>query len=155
MAITVAQFRTDFSEFADNVAYPDAGITFYLNLAYAMLNADIWGNQLDIGAELFAAHNIVLEKRAQLEAATGQVPGANTGAINSKSVDKVSLGFDTGSSTREGASHYNLTTYGTRLWRLIMMFGKCPIFVGVGAVPSGSGLAWPGPLTTPGFSNFG
>jgi hypothetical protein len=154
MAITVAQFRIDFPAFADVAAYPEASLTFWLNLAYSMLNANVWGNQLDIAAELYTAHNIVLEKRAELEAANGDVPGTTTGPINSKSVDKISVGFDTGAATREGASHYNMTIYGTRLWRLILMFGKSPIFVGVGAVPVGSGLAWPGPLTTPGMSNF-
>jgi hypothetical protein len=154
MTILAAQFRIDYPEFADITVYPDSAVTFSLTFAYSMLNAAVWGSQLDIAAELYAAHNLAIEKRAQLEAANGEVPGTTTGPINSKSVDKVSVGFDVGSAVNEGAGHWNLTIYGTRLYRLIRMFGVGPIFIGIGAVPVGSGLAWPGPLTTPGMSNF-
>jgi hypothetical protein len=155
MAITNAQFRIDYPEFSDNVAYPDSAVTYFLNLAYALLNGDRWGAQLDIGAELFVAHNLAIEKRAQLEAANGEVPGTTTGPVASKSVDKVSISFDVGSAVQANAGHWNLTIYGTRFARLIRLFGASPIFVGVGFAPVGSGMAWPGPNVTPGMSNFG
>lgn len=155
MAVTVAQFRLDYPEFSVVTDYPDSAVTYFLNLAVAMLNSDRWGNQLDIATELYIAHNLAIEKRAQLEAVNGEVPGTTTGPISSKSVDKVSVGFDVGSAVSEGAGHWNLTVYGTRFYKLAKMFGASPLFIGLGFAPVGSGMAWPGPNTTPGMSNFG
>lgn len=155
MAITVAQFRIDYPEFTDTVTYPNSGVTYWLTLAYQLLNPDRWGAQIDTAAELFVAHNLALEARAQAEATNGVIPGTTTGPISSKSVDKVSVSFDVGSGIQPDAGHWNLTVYGTRFIRLVRMFGAGPLFIGVGAVPTGSGLGWPGPLTTPGFTNFG
>lgn len=155
MAITSAQFRIDYPEFATIATYPDSAVNYFLTLAYQLLNADRWNTQLDMAAELFVAHNLVLEQRASLESATGQVPGSMTGPISNKSVDKVSIGFDTGSAANKDAGHWNLTIYGNRLYRLMKMFGASPLFVGVGYAPVGSGVAWPGPNVTPGMTNFG
>lgn len=153
--ITPAQFRTDFPEFASTTKYPNSGVTFWLNLAYALLNADRWGQQIDVGAELFVAHNLVIEAKAQAEASAGGIPGGQVGPINSKSVDKVSVGYDTGAGIQPDAGHWNLSVYGTRFIRLLRMFGAGPLFVGVGYVPGLSGQAWPGPSTIPGPTNFG
>lgn len=144
-AITPAQFRADFPEFASSVAYPNSQLTFWLNFAYVMLNATRWGRSLDMGAELFVAHNICLEARAQADAARGGIPGQQVGPINSKSVDKVSMGYDTSSGIEVGAGHWNLTIYGTRFVRMMKLFGAGPVQVGIGQVPSGNGPAWPGP----------
>lgn len=153
--ITNAQFRLDYPEFASATVYPESALTYWLTLAYQMLNVDRWGTQLNIGAELFVAHNLALEARAQSEATNGEIPGTTTGPISSKSVDKVSISFDVGAGIQPEAGHWNLTIYGTRFIRLVRMFGAGPLFIGVGAVPTGSGLGWPGPSTTPGFTNFG
>lgn len=155
MTITAQQLRADFPEFNSSSVYPNAQIEFWLNLAYNMLDATRWGKMLDVGAELYVAHNITLEARAQAESANGGIPGQNTGPLSSKSVDKVSASYDTGAAIQEGAGHWNLTVYGTRFMRMVRMFGAGPVQIGIGAVPSGSGLGWPGPLTTPGFTNFG
>lgn len=155
MTITVADFRANFPEFTSSSDFSNATIQFWLDLAYQMLNASRWLNQLDIGAQLFTAHNIALEAKALKESQNGGIPGQNTGPINSKSVDKVSVGYDTGAGIVPDAGHWNLTTYGTRFIWMLRMFGAGPIQVGIGSAPSMSGTAWPGPLTTPGFSNFG
>lgn len=154
MTITVQQFRADFPEFGSSVAYPSSQITFWMNLAYMLLNASRWGSVLDIGAELFIAHNIAIEAKAAAEAAGGGIPGTQVGPMNSKSVDKVSIGYDTGAGIEANAGHWNLTVYGTRFIRLVKMFGAGPIQVGIGQVPAGNGQAWPGPSTNPGFTNF-
>lgn len=153
--VTPAVFKGHYPEFLCPETYPVPQVQFWLDTAYSMLNANRWGRQLDMAAELYAAHNLALEARAQKTAENGGIPGEATGVLNSKSVDKVSAGYDTSTATEQGAGHWNLTVYGTRFIRLAKMFGAGPIQVGIGAVPPGSGLAWPGPLTTPGFSNFG
>lgn len=155
MAITVAQFRADFPEFSSSTTFPTAQIQFWLNAAYNFVNAAVWGDSTDMGAELFTAHNVALEARAQQEAANGGVPGQQTGPINSKSVDKVSVGYDTGAGTEENGGHWNLTVYGTRFLRFAKLFGAVPLQVGIGYAPALTGPAWPGPFTTPGFSSFG
>jgi len=155
MTITVAQFRQDYPEFASTSQYTPSAVTYWLNLAYAMLNTRRWGNQLDIAAELFVAHNLVLEARAQAESKNGGIPGQQVGPVNSKSVDKVSIGYDTGSGIETDAGHWNMSIYGTRFIRLAKMFGAGPLQIGIGATPTGTGLGWSGPNVTPGFSNFG
>jgi len=155
MTVEVAQFRADYPEFGSTTDFPNSTLQYWIKVAYSMLNAQRWGAQLDIGAELFVAHNVALEAKAAKEAKRGGVPGEQTGPVNSKSVDKVSVGYDTNGAAEENAGHWNLTIYGTRFIRMAKQFGAGPIFVGVGVAPPMNGPAWPGPLTTPGFTNFG
>lgn len=155
MTITVSQFQLDYPEFGNVTTYPNPLVQFWLNFAYSMLSPTRWGNQLDIAAELYVAHNLALEARAQREAANGAIPGGSVAVLSNKSVDKVSAGYDVGSSTEAKGGHWNLTIYGTRLYRMMKMFGAGPITIGGGVAPPLSGLAWPGPDTQPGFSNFG
>lgn len=155
MTLSVQQFRADHPEFGSSATYTTGTIEYWLNVAYLLLNASRWGNMLDVGAAMFVAHHVSIEARNQLEAANGGAPGQQSGPINSKSVDKVSIGYDTGAGIQPDAGHWNLTVYGTRFIRLVRMFGAGPIQVGIGVGPSGSGAAWSGPLVTPGFSNFG
>ena len=155
MTISIAQFRADYPEFGSNVSYPDAQINYWLGVAYSMLNAARWGRQLDMAAELYTAHNIALEFKAQADSAAGAMPGESTGVVSAKSVDSVSKSYDTTIASQEGAGHWNLTIYGTRLYRLIRLFGAGPMQLGVGAAPEYSGMGWAGPLVVPGFTNFG
>jgi hypothetical protein len=154
MTISVAQFRADYPEFSSTTNFPSSGIQYWLNVAYELLNASRWGAQLDLGAELYVAHNIALEARAQKEALSGGIPGQQSGTVSSKSVDKVSVGYDTNAASEEGGGHWNLTIYGTRLYRLIKLMGAGPVYLGIGSSPILNGPAWPGPDTTPGFTNF-
>lgn len=151
MAVTPKTFRADFPEFADLNTYTDSAITYWnkvaTNLASSgagMFNAARWGTALDSGVELFIAHNLVIEARAQAEANNGAPPGVSTGAISAKSVDKVSVSYDTAGSAEEGAGHWNLTVYGTRLKALINMFGMGPMTVAGGPSPCYTRPAWPG-----------
>ena len=154
MTITVQQFRADFPEFSSTTTFANSQIQFWLDIAYSMLNAARWGRQLNIGVEMFTAHNIAIEAKAQAEAVNGGIPGSQVGPINSKSVDKVSVGYDTGAGLQPDAGHWNLTVYGTRFIRLVRMFGAGPLQIGVGVSPPLSGGAWPGPLSVPiGTSN--
>lgn len=149
--ITPAQLRVDFSEFKNPARYPTGQLQFWLNFAYAMLNAGRWGSQLNIAAELYAAHNVALERRALDEAALNAVPGGTTGPINSKSVDKVSVAYSVSDAVEEGGGQWNLTIYGTRLLRLIRIFGMGPVYIGGGNCGLWNSGAWAGPPYWPGW----
>ena len=140
--ITVQQFRADFPEFVSTTMYPNSGIQFWLNFAYKMINAERFGDQLDVGAELFTAHFIVLEANAALTSVNGGIPGQSGGVLASKSVDKVSVSYDTGAGTEQGAGHWNLTNYGTRFKWMINMFGAGGLQLGIGS--SNTSQPWGG-----------
>ena len=129
MAVTVASFKTDFCEFSDITLYRDEDIAFWLKYANLLLNPNRWGNLLDLGLALFVAHNLVLERQAKLASANGAPPGLATGIISAKSVDSVSISYDTNSAMEKDAGQWNLTTYGQRYYRLMRMFGAGPIQV--------------------------
>ncbi len=130
--LTIAQFRTDFSAFANTTRFPDPELTFWLTLGNLLLNASRWGDVLNFGLELYMAHNLSLEAMAQKQAAGGGIPGAASGMLNSKSIDKVSAGYDTSSVAEEFGGNWNLTTYGQRLYRLMQQFGAGPLQIGAG-----------------------
>ncbi len=145
VTITIADFRTNFPEFADVAKYPNAWLTFWLSLATLLLNEDRWGEVVNFGAQLYMAHNLVLERQAVTTAAAGGIPGIATGRLNSKSVDKVSAGYDTTSVTEEFGGNWNLTTYGMRLYRLMQQFGAGPVQIGAGPGCAPILGGWPGP----------
>lgn len=127
--VTVISFRTDFCEFEDINFYRDNDIAFWLKYASLLLDPNRWGSMFDIGIELFTAHNLVLERQAKLSSANGGVPGLGAGIISAKSVDTVSISYDTNSAMEKDAGQWNLTTYGQRYWKLMKMFGAGPIQV--------------------------
>jgi hypothetical protein len=120
----VETFRTDFTEFADATAYPDSGVNYWLTVAGLMLDPSRWATLLDLGTELFVAHNLALERQAQKTAANGGVPGISSGPLSAKAVDKVSASYDTAAGIVKDAGHWNLTTYGTRFIDLALMMGS-------------------------------
>jgi hypothetical protein len=65
--------------------------------------------------------------------------------LNSKSVDKVSAGYDTASVAEEFGGNWNLTTYGQRLYRLMQQFGAGPLQIGAGPGCAPVYNTWPGP----------
>lgn len=128
MAVTPASFRQNYPEFSQAV-YPDPAVNYYLVIAGKLLNERRWLDMIDVATELFVAHHLVLERQAQKAAATGAVPGQNSGALASKAVGPVNASYDTNAGIEEGAGHWNLTTYGTRFMNLVRMFGAGPIQV--------------------------
>ena len=150
MTVTATSFRADFPEFADAVRYPDPMLAFWIKVAGSLLNAERWQDALDYGTELFVAHNATLHAKRIFEAANGAPPGINTGPINSKSVDKVSVGYDTGAASLEDAGFWNLTTYGTQFYQLANWMGAGPTQLGIGMPPVldatfGASFAYGGP----------
>lgn len=123
MTVTAAIFRADFPEFANTTTFPDASVNFWISLAGKMMSAERWADLLDTGTELFVAHNIALQAKDAKAAAAGGVGGATSGVVASKSVDKVSVSYDTGSATIAGGGAWNLTAYGVRYLQLARMVG--------------------------------
>lgn len=123
MSVTPASFLVDYPEFGNSTKYPTSAIQYWITVAGNLLDTCRWGSMLDIGTELYVAHNLVLEGQAQAAGASGGTPGQNSGPIASKSVAAVSASFDTGSASIEGAGNFNLTTYGTRFYQLVRLIG--------------------------------
>jgi len=118
-----AQFRADFPEFADTTKYPDSAVNLWLTLGANLLPEDRWCDLLDLGLELFAAHNLAIAAGNQLAASVGGAPGQVKGPTTSKSVDKVSVGYDSGAVALTDGGFYNLTTYGIQLLQFARMVG--------------------------------
>lgn len=154
--LNVAQFRMDFPEFSNAEVYTPHQVQFYLNLAENFLVKGRWGisayeapnlwpnppptapavklKTYDYGCELFTAHHIAMEAQQQAAADSGGDPGEATGPVNNKSVDKVSIGFDTASAAEKDGGFWNYTKYGQRFLRLAKMMGAGPIYLGIGQV---------------------
>lgn len=139
MTVTVETFRANFPEFASTTTYPNNMISFWLTVAGKQVRAIVWQDETDLGVQLFVAHNCVLEAQALKAARTGGAPGGVVGPANSKSVDKVSVSYDTGAGTVPGWGNWNLTTFGTRFKYFVDMFGA-------GAIQIGAGCGYGGPF---------
>lgn len=149
MTVTPSTLRALFPEFSNTATYPDAVINAWIPIASQFVGQDRWGDATDLGITLYVCHNLVLGAKASKAAATGGVPGMAVGVVNNKSVDKVSIGYDVSVSTEDGAGFWNQTTYGTRYYHMVRMFGAGPVQCNTpGADPTGglNGGAWPGPL---------
>lgn len=123
MSVTVASFRASFPEFSEQTVYPDATVEFWLGLAGRLLRPAAWLDLLDDGTMLFVAHNLVLAGSAARAATSGSAPGIASGAVSSKTVDKVSVSYDTAGAMIEGGGQFNLTTYGQRYLQLERVVG--------------------------------
>lgn len=117
MAVDAAKLRADFPEFANTATYPDAMVAFWLAFAARMLPADRWADLIDTGVELMTAHQLVLAARA------GKGAGAIVAPQTAKSVDKVSVSYDTGAVRLENAGHWAGTSYGMQFLQLARMIG--------------------------------
>lgn len=123
MTVTADSFRIDFPAFASQTTYPDSAINFWLLVATKRLDATRWADMLDVGTELFVAHNLTIDAQNARAVAAGGIAGQASGIVASKSVDKVSVAYDTGAVTYEEAGFYNLSSFGTRFWELMMIVG--------------------------------
>lgn len=183
LGITAASFVVDFPEFRNQAQYPPAVIAYYIAYANLFMNPVFWGGpsgnagsptatppvaptptnppqyEIDMAAELLVAHLITLEYQAQVAANSGAPPGQQTGAVAGKTVGPISISFDNGvTALGEGqAGDYNLTVYGKRFYRLMMMFGAGPTQLGLGVAPPWSAFTpssfgpWAGPPMWPGW----
>lgn len=118
------KFRQDFPEFTDPVKYPDSAVNLWLDLASKTLPADRWCDYLDIGMELFTAHNLALAAGNQATAAVGGTPGQVKGPLTTKQVDKVSASYGAYLAALNDGGFFNLTTYGIQFLQLARMIGS-------------------------------
>lgn len=148
IVVTDASFREHYPEFSDTVLYSESAVGYWLSIATLLLT-ERWTKLIDHGCELFMAHNLVLEMKAQAEASLGGAPGITTGPVNSQSVDKVAVAYDTSAGIESDAGHWNNTIYGTRFIRLVRMIGAGPVQIGFNNTlyPLSSANAWYGPNT--------
>lgn len=125
MIITPTILRMNFPEFADTATYTDTQIQFWLTLSASFLSPCVWvdENILDFATQLFAMHYLALFQKNLQAAAVGGIPGGASGVVSSKTVDKVSVAYNTTIATLEGGGQWNLTTYGVQLLQLARMFG--------------------------------
>lgn len=149
MAVTFKTFRQNYPEFENADRFPDGAITYYKTIAGLLLNANRFQDMLDVATELFIAHNISIERRAQDEALRGGQPGVTTGPVTSKSVGPISVSYSVDAGIQLGAGHWNTTIYGLRFAELVSIFGAGPVQVNIGCGPSYSGPAWYGPWQGP------
>jgi len=145
MSVSVTQFRGNFPAFSNVTTYPDAQVTFWMTQAALLHNPTRWGGLLDLGIQLWTAHNLIIEGQAAKQSQNGRVPTGGTGVQSSKSVDKVSVSYDNSTTKVEGAESYNATVYGQRWYKLSKMAGAGPLQSGLPSPsdPSG-GSGWPG-----------
>lgn len=117
-------FRANFTEFSDAAKYPDTLVDLWLGVGASLVNSARWCAMYDMGLQLCTAHHLVLSSRDEAAAAVGGVPGELTGPTASKSVDKVSVSYDTGAAALTDAGFWNLTSYGVRFLTLARMMGS-------------------------------
>lgn len=122
--ITVAQFRQNVPAFADSSVYQDEVVQLWLQFATALLNPRRWGNILPLGLSWFVAHQLALERQAQLVANRGGIPGIGFGLIQSKSINGVSVSYNLNLSEMKDGADYNLTIYGIRFLNFARMAGS-------------------------------
>lgn len=128
MTAAPSDFVQAFPEFGQAAQYPPGQIAFWLAQAYQQLNSNRFGQQLDLAAMLFTAHNLSLSARAQAAANVGAPPGGVVAPVSSKSVGAVSINYDTDATNAEGAGSWNATQYGQRLYSMMRAFGGGPSY---------------------------
>ncbi len=119
----IADFRSNFPEFANTTAYPDSQITFWASVAEKMVNQNVWCDMYSTGVQLYVAHELVLARQNVLSANTGGLPGQGGGIASSKTVGSVSVSYDPNTTTEKDAGWWNLTNYGKQFYRLVQIFG--------------------------------
>jgi len=124
MAVTNADFRLNFPEFADVSKYPEAQVTFWRTYAERLLYDECrWSDMRDYGIQLVMAHQLTLAGRNAAAASAGGAPGSVQGAVSSKAVGGVSVSYDTTAALLQDGGYWNLTTYGIQFWQLAMLVG--------------------------------
>lgn len=141
-----ATFRTQFPEFANTTTFPTSQIDFWSGIGEKLLRPEIWLDLYNQGLSLFTAHHLSIAAQNAKAAASGGVPGATTGMVASKAVDKVSISYTASEIAYKGAGFWNLTTYGLQFWNLVRMFGAGGIQVTGGPPLENNFPIWSNPV---------
>lgn len=130
MSVVISDFRNAFPEFQDIAKYPDSMITFWGDLATAMVNPHRWGDQTTVGIFLYTAHEVTLASQNYQSGNVGGTPGGQSGPINSKTVGSVTAAYDTQQGAEKDAGYWNLTSFGKQFIRLARIFGSGAVQIG-------------------------
>jgi uncharacterized protein DUF4054 len=110
-------FRAHFPPFADPTVYPDAQVQMFLDVGAEMCTPWRWCQFQQLGSELLCAHFLAMQQLVAQGGSAIGVPGLARGIMNSKSVSKVSVGYDVAVTAIEGGGPWNYTVYGQQyLW---------------------------------------
>jgi Protein of unknown function (DUF4054) len=160
--ITPTIFRQNFNAFADPGVFDDNSINLFLGVAGNLMNDNRWGGNADevldgngnittmgtqdYGICLFTAHHLVLMARDNATVRADGLPGTVEGVRNAKSVDKVSVSYDTEGVMIKGGDFWNMTQYGIRFLHLARMMGTGGALqlISVGPLYGDGGTGWPG-----------
>lgn len=129
MIVDQATFISIFPEFGDETVFTPTAYAFWEAEAERELPLSRFGSSLPLAIMLWVAHQLALSARSAQAYASGAAPGGSVSAVASKSVDGVSVSFDTSDSSLEGAGEWNATSYGQRFYRLLKSFGTGPLYV--------------------------
>lgn len=121
--MVIADFRAEFPEFSDTVAYPDAQLNFWASIAEKQVVQSIWTTLYTFGVKLYVAHEITMATQNVKTAAVGGAPGQSGGIASSKAVGAVNVSYDPNTTTERDAGWWNMTNYGKQFIRLARMFG--------------------------------
>jgi hypothetical protein len=142
--MTVGQFRIDYPAFADTARFSDAEIQYWINIAcsppnisYA-INPDRWGQFFILGLNLFVAHNLAVADMMKQRAGppgTGTGPGGSYGYSSlvgagvpaSKSVNGVSVSYDTSNGQEANAGWWGMTPWGNQYLYYLRLAGSAPV----------------------------
>lgn len=158
MAVTVTQFRANFPEFTSTSVYSDSMINMWMMWAATFLSQRRWRQALDLGVQLYVAHQIVMQGLSTAEGGNGAPPGMTVGPISSKTVGELTIAYDTALGADAEDGPWSSTRYGTMFVKLARQMGSGPIQTPPGRVPAGQfpgvflpmGVPWSGPW----FENF-
>jgi hypothetical protein len=123
--LTPSQFRLLFPAFGDKSVYTDAMIQTWLNMA--PLNSSVWGDMYQLGQGLWTAHE--LAKFGPGGYTSQNIFGVG-GIPASKSVNGVSISYDTSMGVDPEAGQYNMTLYGRQFWSMMKFLPIGPFQMG-------------------------
>ena len=120
--ITPDDFRQIYPEFDNKTDYPDRAIQWWMADFGTTYSACFCGfqNETDKAMLLYTAFNLVIAKKRADAANNGGVPGEMKGPVSSRSVDKVSNGYDTGALAPRTATYWNANDYGAQFYQLLV-----------------------------------
>lgn len=124
MSDIYADFIEAFPEFRE---VPESRVHMFLANALAAVADGRFGAETMFGRFLHAAHHLaVLGSGAEGDRNTGAAP---VGAVTSKSVGSVSVGYDVSGSSETEAGYWNSTGYGRLFWGLVRRYRRMPFVV--------------------------
>lgn len=112
-------FRERLPEFSDTEMYPDPAVNLQLTVAEKMILLERWGDMWEFGVCWWAAHYLVLGAQAEQITKNGGIPTGATGIVASKSVDGVSISYN----TLPIEQQWDLTNYGRQLMSFARLVG--------------------------------